>query len=47
MRKAKKTERRTIEFKIMLTPSEREWIEAKAKELNITMTEFVKHHYIK
>jgi len=42
MNKKSKREKKTVEFKLMLRPSEKQWIEEKADELGLTMTNIVR-----
>jgi hypothetical protein len=42
MNKPKNKEKKTIEFKLMIKPSERKWIEEKAEELGLTMSNVVR-----
>jgi hypothetical protein len=41
-----KKERKTIMFRLMITPSEKQWIEDKSKETGLTMCQVVRFHYI-
>jgi hypothetical protein len=46
-KKGKKKERKTIMFRLMITPGEKQWIEDKAKEMGLTQTQVVRHYYLK
>ena len=41
-----KRERKTIMMRIMITPSEKQWIEDKAKEMGLTQSQVVRLYYI-
>jgi hypothetical protein len=41
-----KKERKTVMFRIMITPSEKQWIEDKSKETGLTQSQVVRFHYM-
>jgi hypothetical protein len=41
-----KRERKSMLFKMMLTPSEKKWVEIKSKETGLTMCQVVRFYYI-
>jgi hypothetical protein len=47
MKKGLKREKKTVLFKMMLTPSEKLWIQEKALENNTTLCQVVRHYYLK
>jgi hypothetical protein len=46
-KRGKKKECKTIMFRLMITPGEKQWIEDKAKEMGLTQTQVVRHYYLK
>jgi hypothetical protein len=41
-----KKEQKTIMFRLMITPTEKQWIENKAKETGLTQSQVVRFYYV-
>jgi hypothetical protein len=41
-----KKEKKTIMFRLMITPTEKQWIENKAKETGLTQSQVVRFYYV-
>jgi hypothetical protein len=41
-----KKEQKTIMFRLMITPTEKQWIEDKSKEMGLTQSQVVRFYYV-
>jgi len=41
-----KKEQKTIMFRLMITPTEKQWIENKAKQTGLTQSQVVRFYYV-